>query len=424
VAQNDIPTLAPEDSSSGLSTRLLSYGVVLLTTLLMVDPSDQLFHIKTPCFVLVMMLWAFSKGVFSPAISPPIAAVVLLVSVVIPAFWVLLTMFAGRDSDLEHAAMYPKAFLFLSLLFVVWNAKIGLDLITSRLSILIGIITVALVILSKVAPVFFQVIYAFTLDKQNALITEERDQFGIGVGQFYYLSCPLMLFGLGYFLRNWLIGTRHKNWHLLIALFLFVSLVFSGARANLIAGLAVIAGLVLSRIAATRGLPIAAAVAALSLLPVAYLAAKSTQTLLNPTESSNQVKIGHYQSYLQHFGDNPIYLISGQGEGTGFYSEGFNDYTYVTELSFLELTRQFGLPTMLFFATLLLFPIFILFRSTRPESRDGYLAIPYAGYLLVCASNPLLVSSTGMLVVVMVWARALRHVQLPKLSAQEMVQPR
>jgi hypothetical protein len=422
--KEDIPIRATEVISSRGSIRLLTYGLVLLTTLLMVDPSDQLLHVKTPCFALIMIFWVYTKGPFRPAVSPLVASAILLVSVAIPALWVLLTVVARRDGELEHVALYPKAFLFLSLLLVVWNSKISLDLITSRLSVLIGIITVSLVTLSKITPVFFQLIYAFTLDKQNALITEERDQFGIGVGQFYYLSCPLMLFGLGYFFNKWLIGSRHKKWSLFLAFFLFASLVFSGARANLIAALTVVAGLSLWRIVSSRGLLIAGAIATIALLPIAYLVAKSTQNLLNPSEASNQVKIGHYQSYLQHFGDNPIYLIAGQGEGTGFYSKGFNDYTYVTELSFLELTRQFGLPVMLFFAALLLTPMIILFRSTSPESRDGYLAIPYAGYLLVCASNPLLVSSTGMLVIVMVWARALRHLPRLRHLAPEMVQLR
>jgi hypothetical protein len=70
---------------------------------------------------------------------------------------------------------------------------------------------------------------------------------------------------------------------------------------------------------------------------------------------------------------------------------------YATELTYPETLRNFGLADALSMMALLLFPIAdAFFRTTDQRSRT--LAIAYFLYLVMCFSNPNLLSSMGMLI--------------------------
>jgi hypothetical protein len=391
----------------------LRISVVLLTAVLLVDPGDALLHLKIPVFALVMVLWLLQTPIWEPILRLNVLIAIFVVSVVLPTLWILVSLLTAPSLDLDNLLAYPKAFLFIFLLLVIVNEHIALDLIAVRLSIFIALLTISLVVLSMAFPELFIAVYSFASEKEVAIISEGRDQFGIGVGQFYYKTAPIMLFGLTFFLHRWLFR-RSRMWDIPLSLLFLVALLFSGARANVIAAFAAVAVLTIAKVARRFG-PIAATVLATVLLvvPVALFSA----SLLNPSETSNEIKALHSGSYAEHFEDHPSYLLLGQGEGTRFYSRGFQDFTTVTELSYFELVRQFGIPVTVVFVIFLLSPMIVLIRNRPFESDYGYLAVGYGAYLLVSATNPLLISSTGMLVVVMVWARAL-ELQDPAVPAR------
>lgn len=386
--------------------RALVFSLIFLTLVLLVDPGDKVLHLKVPCFMLVMALWLARVDVTRPITNLKVFVGIFVVSIVIPTVWVLLSVITGRSLEMENLLAFPKAFLFLTLLFVISNENIYLDRIAARGSVLIAVTTIVVVALSKQAPTLATGIYLFAVSNDLAVINEARDQFGIGVGQFFYNTSPIMLFGLAFFLHRCLFGRRRRVWNLGLSTLILVALLFTGGRGNLISALFVVAVLATARMAKSiGGLATAVIACVLFVVPCALFAGK----LFNPTETSNEIKFAHYQSYVELFGEHPSYLLFGQGEGTRFFSSGFGDYTYVTELTYLELVRQFGIPITLVFVILLLAPIILLLRKRKFDEDVGYVTVGYIAYLLVSATNPLLVSSTGMLVVVMVWARALEN---------------
>lgn len=387
-------------------SRILLMGcLVLLTTVLLIDPGDKLLHAKVPCFILVMVVWLFRVDFKRPISELKVVTGILIVSLLIPAAWMLLSVVTGRSSEMEYLLAYPKAFLFITLLFVIYSEAIALDQITARASVLIALATIVVVILSKQAPALATGIYVFATSKDLAVINEARDQFGIGIGQFFYDTSPIMLFGLALFLHRSLFRGKHRTWNVGFSALMLVALVFSGSRGNFIAAALVVAGLTTMRLTKSIGVMPTAVVASVLLLAPFLM---FVQKLLNPGETSNEIKLAHYQSYATLFSEHPSYLILGQGEGTRFYTTGFRDYTYVTELTYLELVRQFGIPITLILLGILIAPLILLLRARTHREEDGYVVVGYIGYLLVSATNPLLISSTGMLVVVMVWAQALR----------------
>jgi hypothetical protein len=119
------------------------------------------------------------------------------------------------------------------------------------------------------------------------------------------------------------------------------------------------------------------------------------------------VKLGHVASYVSEFDRHPAYLIWGEGADTEFYSAGFQQRTTITEVTYLELIRNFGIPVSMILLAALLWPLSMLLRADARAAGLSYLAVPYVAFVFMAGSNPLLLSTTGMLLVVSIWGVAL-----------------
>ncbi|MBR7166466.1 MAG: hypothetical protein IKD38_01830 [Bacteroidaceae bacterium] len=128
---------------------------------------------------------------------------------------------------------------------------------------------------------------------------------------------------------------------------------------------------------------------------------------MESNEPSNLVKYAHLTSYKELFNSNPEYLILGQGPATEFYSMGFRKMTLKTEWTYLELVRNYGvlcLPILY----VILSPLFRLIKLARKYDSAIPMAFAYVTYLIIAGTNPLLMSSTGMLVLLSAYSYAHR----------------
>lgn len=115
-------------------------------------------------------------------------------------------------------------------------------------------------------------------------------------------------------------------------------------------------------------------------------------------EISNNVKLGHIKSYFNHF--KTMNLLIGDGLGTSFYTEGFKSHAYITELTYFEMFRRFGVFGFSILLIWLLYPLKVLYKNKEILSW-------YPVYLMAAGTNPLLFSSTGMLLLVFVYAEVI-----------------
>ena len=125
------------------------------------------------------------------------------------------------------------------------------------------------------------------------------------------------------------------------------------------------------------------------------------QGMLSVSEESNSIKLQHLRDYGVVL-SNPTTLLIGQGLGAVFNSTEYG-YTSVTELTYLDMLRSYGI---LFAAPLLfclLYPLVCLTRHSRRSEQFLYLG--YASYLVICITDPYLMSSSGMLVLSIVVAK-------------------
>jgi hypothetical protein len=178
------------------------------------------------------------------------------------------------------------------------------------------------------------------------------------------------------------------------------ALFISGTRANALAVVLVVGILMLNRIRLAGGW-IAALM--IGVMGVILLAVTIIPKFADTQEHGNAIKLGHFRSYEHEFSEKPSVLLWGEGAGSAFYSEGIQNWSTGTELTYLELVRVFGLPmTVVFGAGLLWIAYALLFNAALSG------ALAYLAYLAIAASDPLLLSSTGMIVMCAVLKQALR----------------
>lgn len=380
--------------------RILELVLSMLVASILVDPSDTIFHLKLPLFTLVIAIWGFRALQRSSTFgSLRLWAIVVLFAFLLPSLASFIgffdsTAFIGES----HPFQILKSCSMLLLIPVLRSESIDMNRYIVKWSILVAVFTIGLAVLSVQNPLIFSNIKAFLLDKNEAFVGP-RDLLGLGIGSFYYKTVALLVFPIVYFLRQLLDCPNKWASGTILSVFL-ASVLCSGSRATVLvcAGVVgiVIAGKVKKRFGTRTALFL--------LLSTAILSCSYFMSFFNVNESSNAAKIGHFWSYITEFGDHPRYLLWGQGADTEFYTTGFEAKTYVTELTYLELIRTFGLPISILVAIALLYPAYELVRR---KERNSFWVVAYLAYLFEAGTNPLLISATGTLVICSIWGIAL-----------------
>lgn len=115
-------------------------------------------------------------------------------------------------------------------------------------------------------------------------------------------------------------------------------------------------------------------------------------------EESNQVKLGHFQSYLDDL--SLASALFGRGLANFYYSSGSHAMKAYTELTPVDLCRYVGIPlTLVVYASLLL-PLRGLWRVTRHSW--GY-SVAMLLFTALSMTNPVMFNSYGLIVVIWYW---------------------
>lgn len=363
---------------------------------ILVDPEDQMLHFKVPLFLLALSVWMVR--VVCRMVSPgsfKTWAAVLLFGIILPGMASIIGLL-GHSIPVTDPHYFQIVRSCSMLLLIPVLSSEGIDLMKHiiRWSFAVAAFTLALVVLSFNAPLIYSVVYEFTLQKDNAMFGS-RDALGLGIGSFYYKTVAVLVFPLAYYLRNLLNRPKKVISGVLAAVFL-AAVLCSGSRATALGAFFVIVALGFQKLKTDFGMKVALPIIFVMIaLPAGYFA-----SFFHPEESSNAAKLGHIHSYIENFSEHPTYLFWGQGADTEFYSQGFEAKTVVTELTYLEVIRWFGIPVAAIIFMALLYPVLELSRLSDALS---YLAIPYVAYLWEAGTNPLLVSATGTLMVSAIW---------------------
>ena len=364
----------------------------LLIFVIMLDPTNTVLHLKDIVFVLLV---GFNCLVYKPDFS--YLPHILTVYAVVFACFVIGEM-QGSHIDEEMLMGTVKGFAPMVLLLwspyypVIRLSKVPVLLVSTVIAVLYVVVSS-----SEVAEIF---VWKFVKSHNDMIMMTHRSFLGIPIFGMYYKSIISFIFVLFLYYYQLYNVRRYRIRTLLAVVVLSFAFLVSGTRATMLLPFFML-GLVMYRTfmkwrkAKYFFYPVLALFVVALLLLVVRLATEQG-------EASNAIKYAHLTSYGHLFSEHPEYLLWGQGPGAIFYSEGFGAWTAQTEWTYIELLRNYGLLSVGILAVLLL-PLHRLLQDRENETAFG-LAGAYAAYLMIAGTNPLLVSSTGMIVLLAIYS--------------------
>ncbi len=383
--------------------RLFSLQLMILLLLadVIIDPGNLIFHAKYILFALVFLFWIPEVLHKKPEIPVKLWWAVFFVSVFMPFYALSISILNHSLQNTPPGTfVYFNSFFFFAVILVIVSEKTDLTTYFNYTSLLIVIITLGLYFLLLLNPGNFGKLYHYFVEEKQTTVYALRDYGKVTLLMIFYKTSPLLVFPLSYYLYMLFIRNRKIRISVVMVFFLSVTLFLSGTRANLLSMIIIwffYFGFFLFRKSKISFLWIVAGFTVILFFILPPLA----EGLFNRNEASNVIKFGYLSSYSNFFNHHWISLLLGQGVGGSFYAAGLDRWIDVSELTYLELIRVWGLPVGLSFIVFLFLP---LIKEIRNKN-ISHLFIAYLAYLFISGTNPLLMSSTGMLVLVYVFSK-------------------
>lgn len=388
--------------------KFLRIVLILLMTVCIFDPADKLLGLKVPLFALGWFLFGLMAIRKNMNISKNMI-IYLTLFILIPLVSIAYYFFTGSDFINYDGYIYFKPYLFLTLAIILYASKI--DLIKP---------TVAIITLVSIATIVILIVTYFNTSLMTS-INDVGRRYGIvsmgrhrnygssvlpNVGGVYFHVANLIVFPVGYFTIKTLFSKGvTKTIYGLLLLINMAAMFFSATRNNIIACLLVPISIVYWY--SKRKIFILCVVIFLSVLCIINMDAIKN-SMFRPDEHSNRYKLSFLKDYLTLFADEEV-LLFGQGLGS-YFNTTMRGYVSLTELTYFEFIRRFGLILSLPSFALLLYPLSKL-RLKRYRSIH-YLFIVYLFYLIMTFFNPFLMSSSGMLLLSIILYKTFSPVSL------------
>jgi hypothetical protein len=378
---------------------LLRLNLFLLLAVAVFDPADLLVHAKVPLFVGVWILLladlAISRGGRYP-VPTNLYYYICIFVVLLPLTGMLVYVLRGGQLEGYAGFGYYKSYLFLSLCVPLAMKRIEL---VRPLAIVVSFLSLATLFLYVIT--FNDEALRGQLwvlgDTYTIFSLSERSYGSLTYQLVYFHSSPLMVVGVAYFCYRSMVSVgRARIWNALLLLLNVCGMLLSGTRNNMLIGLL----MPLMVIAWYKGTKVRLALAAALVVVLSLgLGYGVVEAMLTADDPSTSIKLLYFRDYATIFSSWPT-LLFGQGLGASFFSAALDTRVSITELTYVEFVRIYGVVMACIFFILLLYPLRVL--SNRNARTDHYLFLGYLGYLYLCTANPLLMSSSGMLVLAIV----------------------
>ncbi|MFR3732692.1 MAG: O-antigen ligase family protein [Enterococcus sp.] len=215
-------------------------------------------------------------------------------------------------------------------------------------------------------------------------------QFAIFHYVIFLNASPLVLISFSYYLfkRNYSLALIH-----------FLALIWSGTRANIYLGIAMI----LLYIFFDKRIRIMKPLLVLGLIIIVILYGRGFYervTRINWAKSyGDEIRSLNLESIKLAMNNSWANYIFGMGARSYYFSYARNELINQSELSYVELLRQIGLIGLVPFMSFLIKPIYRLLTNKN----FTWLALSFALYLIKCYFDPFLFTSTGFILITVVY---------------------
>jgi len=379
----------------------LNISIALLFVDVMVDPANLIFHVKYVLFGLVFLIWLLRNYSKNLIFSRRQWFILLFIAFFMPFYELSTGFVTSMFHNIPVGRMvYFNSFFFFAMIIVTVSEKVNLTKMFNYSSLIIVFITLSLYLVLFFNIRMFGEMYKYFVADKQVVVYALRVYGKTTLLMIFYKTSPLLVFPLSYYLYQLLISRQKKHVFFTVLLLVLVSLTlyFSGTRANMLSLFLIILfyiGFFLYKKSKVWFIWAAAIV----VLVAVFLLPSVVTMFFSRQEASNAIKFGYLTSYSNYFDHHLVSLLFGQGIGGTFYASGLHRFIDVSELTYIELIRIWGVPISLTFMGVLLIPLFAELRAKKIT----HLFIAYLAYLFISGTNPLLLSSTGMLVLVYVF---------------------
>lgn len=371
------------------SETILSFVLSVFVFVLLVDPTNSILRIKDIVFIFLIVLSALH---YSRINTKAIIVILIIYLIIIISF--ISGSIAVYKFDYVFTLSVIKGFSPLILLFWIDKYRIVKKMILPSLVICCIIIFTFFVI--QYNQSLRGVLYNYFTNHKDTLMMGRRSFLGIEIMSLFYKSLPVLLLPASIYTYRFFNtkGEKLKNF-LIMSLFLF-TLFLGGTRACILGEIVIFAFnffLWLSRSNLGKLIMIPILIISLTIFSILFLSLISEKE-----ESSNKIKFANLDSYSDLVIKHPSILLFGQGAGSLFYSKGRNAMVVQTEWSYIEIVRMFGLLGAFIVIVLFSFPLYVICKKRKVLLYWIPVFVGYLLYLFVGGTNPLLLGSTGMLV--------------------------
>lgn len=376
-----------------LLTKLQQFSNFLLLFIVILDPTNTIFGLKDIAFVF-FMISNIQHIRFNHLFLPLIFLVVFFNSLSVG-------LITNKNIDIAAAISMLKSFLFLLYMFFVNSTHLNIFKYFYYISLFMAVIEICIYFLVLLFPILEVPIYTFMRGHGDTImLNKARDFYGISLLCVFYKTSPILVITECFAMSNYL---RTKDNKYLIHLVISVlGLLFSATRANMLSCI-----LILFIVFIVYNFYIRKNVATTVLLfsIVSFSAIVVIFLLLTTSETSTDIKASHMESFFDLFKQAPFtYALLGSGPGTIMFTKGFNGYTTLTELTYLELIKSFGMIGTLIILAVIIFPIFKIYLNNNYDIVYKWsFVMGYFAYLFIAGTNPLLIGSTGFTVIMVVY---------------------
>lgn len=390
--------------------RFVAHTLIVAFVLVCVfDPADRVLGLKVWVFLALwpatLAVGVLTRGTIQLPIDLLIIALLFILIPVLSIVWYYLV--SGVEPYAGFALL--KSYLFVSLAIILFINQADVLPVLSAALMVLALFTILIFLALSLDPYIFDPMHEWGVRTGIFLVSYRSYGEGLLFTQVAFATAPMLAIAISYYFDCAVSGAEKRQrlayWGL-TALGI-IAMLMVGLRNTMAVALLLPSFLwpLYTRRPGRNALISLAMLIALSLPLIGKLRA-----FLNPAELSNSTKLTLLGDYAHIFSD-PGNLIFGQGLGAfykwstsglpDFETTGSNFY-FISELTYPEMIRSFGLVGATIMLALVLYPVgrAFLMRSTTARRAQ---AIGFLAYLGMSATNPLLFSSSGMLI----WAALL-----------------
>lgn len=382
-------------SKVDIRQKIGNFLFLMLILAIVLDPTNTVLHLKDVFFILLV---GYSAVVFKPDMRYSIHILLIYTAVFASYFFAEMQ---GNVVDMDKFVAILKSFAPLFMLF--WIRHYNVIKLSVFPSCLACIMILVMYFIAASSEELEYAMYLFTKSHDEMILVGHRYILGIEFPSFYLKSFVDLMFTL--FLVFYNLFNSNKPWQ--CVMFLCATAIFSmaffmsGTRSTMLLPIFMFCFVLYTTIMKKQKVkylvyPFLAFAALMFLVLIVMLASEKG-------EFSNDIKYAHLTSYMNLLSEHPSYFIFGQGPATAFYSDGFRRMTMETEWTYIELFRVYGLFSFLILAVVL-HPLYRLWRYLRLSSKVFGIWMTYIAYLFIAGTNPLLLSSTGMIMILAIYS--------------------